>query len=209
MVASLPYRSNGQSPPPRRACLAAWCLVLLVNGAATVGVAQEEYSDRPGDPSLRVAAATRLIPLYYTRNTERVISMVRDPVTPPAAPTTNITSDQLEHLAEQRRRLLARQTALRSHSAAAADVLRQVMAETPLEPISTDQGLREIDLELRLLDDQEQALRAEQFRDQSRQSEGLTPFVSRPIVSDDAIDRVRITVVGEGQLHLRKRSAGG
>lgn len=189
--------------PPRRGCLAAWCLVLLVNIAATVAVAQEEFSDRPADPSLRVAAATRLIPLYYTRNTEHVISMLRDPVMPPAAPMTSVASDQLERLAEQRRRLLARQTALRSQPAAAADGLRQVMAEIPLEPLAADPELEQIELELRLLQDREQALRAERFRDESRPSEGLTPFVSRPIVSDDAIDRVRITVVGEGQLHLR------
>jgi hypothetical protein len=203
MVASLPDRSNDQPTPPRRRFLAAWCLVLLLDCAATVGVAQEEFSDRPADPSLRVAAATRLIPLYYTRNTERVISMVRDPVTSPAAQSTSIASDRLERLAEQRRRLLARQMALRSKPAAAAGVLRQAVAEVPLNPISIDQDSREIDLEFKLLDDQEQALRAELFRDESRHTEALTPLVSRPIVSDDAIDRVRITVVGEGLLHLR------
>jgi hypothetical protein len=57
--------------------------------------------------------------------------------------------------------------------------------------------------ELALLDRQEQALRADDFRDQAQSATSGRPVASAARESSSAVDQVRITVVGEGQLHLR------
>ena len=53
------------------------------------------------------------------------------------------------------------------------------------------------------MDAQEQAARAEAFREASQNAHSATPFVSEASESPDAVDQVQIAVIGEGQLHLR------
>ncbi|MCU0980262.1 MAG: hypothetical protein MUF25_14000, partial [Pirellulaceae bacterium] len=68
---------------------------------------------------------------------------------------------------------------------------------------ASEQDLAKIERELALLDRQEQALLAEDFRGQAQSATAGRPVASEARESPRAVDQVRITVMGEGQLHLR------
>ena len=111
-------------------------------------------------------------------------------------------NERLQTLADQRQRL---QSLRRGPACAGSPTTNGVMQAAFLVPTpapSIDQDLAKIERDLRLLDEQEQALRAEVFRDQSPQATAGRPVIAESTASPNAVDRVRITVVGEGQLHF-------
>ena len=65
-----------------------------------------------------------------------------------------------------------------------------------------------IERELTILDHEEQKLRAAAFLDQTQQAASTRPVIAEALDSPDPADRVRMTVVGEGQLHLLGPLAG-
>jgi hypothetical protein len=106
-------------------------------------------------------------------------------------------------LADQRRRLQSQHASLLAQPAPPTDGVLQAAYLAPASPSSVAHDLAKIERDLTLLDEHEQALRAEAFHDQSQHVPAGTPVMAEADASPDAVDRVRITVAGEGQLHLR------
>ena len=180
-------------------------LLALGSLAARAAVPQDIREPLPeGSPS--AALATRLIPLYYARDAERVIATVRGPVESPTRPSASPRNERLQMLAEERWRLKSQQAALLTQRGPPAHPPSRALQAAYLAPAARpaiDQELAEMERELTLLDRQEQALRAEDFRKQTQRADSMAPVVAEARESPSAVDRVQITIVGEGQLHLR------
>ncbi len=189
--------------------LLAFCLNALPEQLLT---AQDMRESQPSSP-LAAATATRLIPLYYARDVATVIASVRGPARLPTRPPSFPRTEQLQSLAEQRWRLQSQRAALLAQVAPpnTLPVNSQPLQAITLVPVpaphspspSVDQDLAKIERDIRLLEQQEQTLRAEAFRDQSPRATAGTPLVAEAGDSGNALDRVQITVVGEGLIHLR------
>ncbi len=189
-----------------------FALFALGSLAARTAVAQEIGEPRPDGPPA-VATATRLIPLYYVRDAEKVIATVRGPVESSSRPPASPRTERLQSLAEERRRLQSQQAALMTprasptsppaQPASPAGRILQATALVSTPTPASEQDLAKIERELAILDRQEQALRAEDFRDQAQSAASARPVASEARESPHAVDQVRITVLGEGQLHLR------
>jgi hypothetical protein len=187
--------------------LLVFALFALGSLAARTAVAQDIGEPRSDGPPA-AATATRLIPLYYVRDAEKVIATVRGPVESPSRSPASPRTERLQSLAEERRRLQAQQAALMTPQAPPAQPaspgrILEVTGFFPTPPLSIEQDLAKIERELALLDRQEQALRAEDFRNQAQSAGSGGAVASEARESPSAADQVRITVLGEGQLHLR------
>ncbi|TWU30802.1 hypothetical protein Poly41_64960 [Novipirellula artificiosorum] len=68
--------------------------VLLGFGLTAAICDSQEIKESIAISSRNRVEATRMIPLYYSRDTEKVIAMVRDPVGQPVAPTRSLKGDQ-------------------------------------------------------------------------------------------------------------------
>ena len=170
------------------------------------------HSSAQSASPLDAAITTRLVPLYYNRDAEKVIATVRGPMDSPARPPEFPGNERHQTLEEERRLLQSQRAALLAKRSSQPTPPAQFTSSTggllkasglvPTPAPSIDQELAAIERNLRLLDDQDQVWRAETFRDQSQAATSGSPVVSKASDSPNAVDRVRITVVGEGQLHL-------
>ena len=169
---------------PHRPCsalriwLLAFLLVLLAGLAAGTTAAQD-LRNPWHEASPGVATTTRLVPLYYMRDTQKVIAMVRGPT----------ESQRLESLVQERRRLQNRQAALHAQRRSPTTEVMPSAYFAPVPGPSIEWELARIEGELRILDSEERALA--EIRTDALESDSL-----------HAADGVRITVAGEGQLHL-------
>lgn len=210
-MAGLPVRSASRSNwPGRSACTVfAWCWIGWFT--TLLGTAQPPSPPLPSSPAIE--PATRLIPLYYVRDIERVIAMMRDPVPSGAAVPSSDPRQRMAAVVLRNRQLLAEREALQVRSQPAPEVIRKAIADMPLRPLAPDRRASErdlaaIDRELQWLAEEEEWLRAESFRQESEAPRSPRGLIMSPTGSADVIDQVRITVVGEGMLHLRGPLAG-
>jgi len=210
-MAGLPDRTASWRNRPRRYAIMVflWCWCGVV--PALIGIAQPPLNQFPTSPPYE--PATRLIPLYYVRDTERVIAMVRDPVTPPEPHSATDPRQRMAEHASRKRQLLTERDALQARAAQPPGVIRRAVADMPMHSFvphrhGVQRDMANIDQELRWLAEEEESLRAESFRQESDAPRSPHGLILRPTASPDAIDRVRITVVGEGILHLRGPLAG-
>ena len=197
--------------PARRVVFFVFALLTLANPLARRAVPQDTAAPQSAWP-LEAAKTTRLVPLYFIRDAEKVIATVRGPMDLPARPSESPRNERHPALDEERRHLQAQRAALLATRSPQPTPPARLTSSTgglfeaaglvPRPAPSIDQELAALERNLRLLDEQDQVLRAETFRDQSQAATSGSPVVSKASDSPNAVDRVRITVVGEGRLHL-------
>lgn len=173
----------------------------------------QEHPSYTRTPRVEEPIATRLVPLYYVQDAEKVIAMVRGGASSASRATASEPTEpgELSALREQERQLQAQRADLLAKIAAhqsqppSTFSTSGLLAATGRAPSleSLEQDLANVDRNLTALSDQEQTLRADSFRNQSQRAASALPFVSEGRESFDAADRVSISVVGETQLHLR------
>jgi hypothetical protein len=191
-----------------------WTFYLLIGVPwLTLTAAAQDTASFPRAPRVDEPIATRLVPLYYVQDAEKVIAMVRGPVSsaPRAAAAEPTEPGELSALREQQRQLQVQRADLLAKVAAhqsqppSTISANGLLAATSRAPslASLEQELAKVDRDLTILSNQEQSLRADAFRQQSQRAAATLPFVSEGRESFDAAEQVTISVVGETQVHLR------
>ena len=193
--------SEGCSPPIVRRLPVV--IFFVVWGSLSQRAASQDSEKSAPDWPSGVVAATRMIPLYYVRDAEKVIALVRGSATPRSRPTSSPRTEQLQTLAKDRRRLLSERAALLAQSSQPTSEVSALTEFTMAPSSSIDDALARIERELAQLNALEQVERIEAFRKESQNASTRELVIAEASESPDAADRVQIAVIGEGQLHLR------